>query len=161
MRSTKHQRRIRAPRAAVYRVLLDPDAIVRWKVPDGMTAEVHQFEAREGGRIRVSLTYEAADQKGKTSAHTDTYHGRFERLVPNESIVEVDEFETDDPAMQGAMTIRITLTDAPVDVDNGIATATELVAVHENLPPGIALADNELGWRMALDKLARLLERPF
>ena len=29
---------------------------------------------------------------GKTSAHTDTHHGRFVQLVPNERVVEVDEF---------------------------------------------------------------------
>lgn len=27
-------------------------------------------------------------------AHTDTYHGRFVALVPDELVVEVDEFET-------------------------------------------------------------------
>ncbi|MGH3765005.1 MAG: hypothetical protein ACRDS0_29735 [Pseudonocardiaceae bacterium] len=31
--------------------------------------------------------------------------------------------------------------------------------LHENLPSGVPPADNELGWRMSLDKLARLVER--
>ncbi len=69
-----------------------------------MTAEVHEFDAREGGAIRVSLTYEAPDRTGKTHGHTDTYRGRFVTLVPNELVVEADEFETDDPALQGEMT---------------------------------------------------------
>ena len=30
-------------------------------------------------------------------AHTDTYHGHFARLVPDEQVVEVLEFETADP----------------------------------------------------------------
>ncbi len=30
--------------------------------------------------------------------------------------------------------------------------------VHENLPSGVSPADNELGWSMSIDKLARLLE---
>ena len=77
---------------------------MQWKVPDGMTAHVHAFDAREGGEIRVSLTYVDEGGAGKTAAHTDTYHGRFVRLVPNEQIVEVDEFETTDPAMRGEMT---------------------------------------------------------
>src|SRR4051812_44631983 len=98
MRSTRVQQHIDAPRAAVYRLLLDPGAIARWKVPEGMTAQVHSFEAREGGRIRVSLTYVESANAGKTTSHTDTYHGRFVRLVPDERVVEVDEFETTDPA---------------------------------------------------------------
>jgi len=148
--STRIERHINAPRAAVYRALLDPQAVTKWKVPDGMTCHVHVFEAREGGSFRISLTYDAPTGTGKTTAHTDTYHGRFVNLVPNEQIVEVDEFETDEPALRGEMTITITLTDA--------GAGTDLLAVHDGLPPGVPPADNETGWRMALAKLAALVE---
>src|SRR5512138_1250490 len=141
---------IRAPRHAVYAALMDPDAIIQWKVPEGMTAQVHEFDATEGGAFRISLTYDAPDRLGKTSAHTDTYHGRFVKLVPNELVVEVDEFETDEPDMQGEMTITINLMEA----EGG----TDVLATHDNLPPGVSPADNELGWRMSLDKLAALVE---
>jgi uncharacterized protein YndB with AHSA1/START domain len=149
--STRITRRINAPRAKVYAALLDPAAIAKWRVPDGMTCRVHEFEPREGGALRVSLSYEAPTAAGKTTARTDTYHGRFVKLVPNEQVVEVDEFETADPTLRGEMTSTITLADA----DGG----TELVAVHEGLPLGLSPTDNETGWRMALDKLAALVER--
>ena len=149
--TTRVSRHVRAPRAAVYRALLDPAAVARWKVPEGMTCRVHEFDAREGGTLRVSLTYDEPGPQGKTTVHTDTYRGRFVRLVPGELVVEVDVFETDDPALQGEMTSTITLADA----DGG----TELAAVHEGVPDGVAPADNELGWRMALDRLAELVER--
>ena len=55
-----------------------------------------------------------------------------------------------DPAMRGEMTITFALS----DVDGG----TEVDAVHDNLPPGVSPADNELGWQMSLANLARLLE---
>jgi uncharacterized protein YndB with AHSA1/START domain len=151
MSSTHITRRIDAPRAEVYAALLDADAIGKWKVPTGMTSRVHTFEAREGGRIRVSLTYDAQAGTGKTSAHTDTYHGRFVQLVPNERVVEVDEFETADPTMRGEMTITITLSDA----DDG---STYLTAVHDGVPPGVSAEDNEAGWQSALARLAALLE---
>ena len=149
-------RHLRAPRERVYAAFLDPEAVRRWKVPDGMSCQIHSFEAYEGGTYRVSLTYDAATGMGKTSASTDTYHGRFVRLVPNRRIVEEDEFETDDPALQGEMTIIIELTDAHRDGFLG----TDLVAVHEGLPRGLSRADNDLGWRMALEKLAALVEEP-
>ncbi|MCG3110594.1 MAG: SRPBCC domain-containing protein [Candidatus Manganitrophus sp. SB1] len=119
-------------------------------VPDGMTSRVHTFDACEGGLFRISLTYDAPTGTGKTTAHTDTYHGRFVKLVPNEQVIEVLEFETDDAAMRGEMTVTFTLTDA----DGG----ADLLAVHDNLPPGLSPADNEIGWRMALDKLAAFVE---
>ena len=152
MRSTRVFQHIKAKRADVYRLLVDPTAIATWKVPDGMAARIHAFEPREGGAIRVSLTYVEESATGKTSEHTDTYRGRFVRLVPNEQVVEADEFETTDPAMQGEMVSTITLTDSP----NG---GTDVVGLHEGIPPGVSLADNETGWRMALAKLAALAER--
>lgn len=147
---TELTRHIHAPRAAVYRALLDPGAVKRWMVPEGMTSEVHAFEVREGGRFRISLTYAAPSATGKTSARTDTYHGRFVRLVPDAEVVQVIEFETADPRMQGEMTVIYTLT----DTDGG----TALTGRHENLPPGVEPADNELGWSMSLGKLAALVE---
>lgn len=141
---------MKAPRATVYRALVDENAIAKWKVPDGMTSHVHAFEGREGGKFRISLTYDAPTGAGKTTAHTDTYHGHFVELVPNERVVEVVEFETADPAFRGKMTTTITLADA----DGG----TELIAVHDGLPRGLSPADNETGWRMALAKLAALVE---
>jgi uncharacterized protein YndB with AHSA1/START domain len=144
------ERIIDAPRARVYDALVDPAAVARWKVPTGMRCEVHEFDAREGGAIRVSLTYDAPDRTGKTQGRTDTYHGRFVTLVPNELVVEADEFESDDPAMRGEMTITIRLSDAP--------SGTELVATHEELPAGVSTADNEAGWRESLARLAALVE---
>jgi uncharacterized protein YndB with AHSA1/START domain len=149
MSSTHIRRHVNAPRANVYGALLDGGAVAKWMVPTGMTSHVHAFEAREGGAFRISLTYDEPTGTGKTSAHTDTYHGRFVKLVPNEQVVEVVEFETTDPALRGEMTITFTLFDA-----NG---GTDIVAVHDGLPPGVLPADNETGWRMSLDKLAALV----
>ncbi len=150
MSTTRVTRHIGAPPARVYRALLDPAAVQQWMVPDGMTSRVHAFEAREGGTFRISLTYDEPTATGKSSAHTDAFHGRFVRLVPDTKVVQAVEFETDDPALQGEMTVTYTLAAA----DGG----TDLVGVHEHLPPGVPAADNELGWSMSIAKLARLVE---
>jgi uncharacterized protein YndB with AHSA1/START domain len=152
MSTTRITRHIRAPRDRVYGALIDAESVQHWMVPDGMTSHVHSFDAREGGTFRISLSYDQPTTAGKTTAQTDTFHGRFARLVPGAEVVQVVEFETDNPAMQGEMTITYTLTDA---ADGG----TDLVGVHENLPPGVAPADNELGTSMSIAKLAKLVER--
>jgi uncharacterized protein YndB with AHSA1/START domain len=148
--STRISRRVNAPREIVYRAFLDARAVATWMVPTGMTSQVHAFEGREGGTFRISLTYDAPTGVGKTTAHTDTFHGRFVKLVPNERVVEVVEFETADPALRGEMTITITLADA----DGG----TDVLAVHDGLPRGLPAGDNEAGWRSSLAKLAALVE---
>jgi uncharacterized protein YndB with AHSA1/START domain len=150
MSSTRIRCHINAPPATVYRALVDARSVAAWMVPTGMISHVHAFDAREGGVFRISLTYDAPTGTGKTTANTDTFRGRFVRLVPNEQVVEVVEFETTDPALCGQMTITISL----VDADGG----TDLVAVHEGLPPGLSSADNETGWRSSLAKLATLVE---
>ncbi|TXS44179.1 polyketide cyclase [Streptomyces sp. uw30] len=153
MYSTRVSGHVNAPRAAVYRALLDADAVAQWRVPDGMTARVHAFDGREGGAFRVSLTYDLPTGTGKSDAQTDTYHGRFVRLVADEQVVEEVEFETDDPALRGTMTMTTTLTDAA-------GGGTDVTIVHEGIPDIVPAADNETGTRMALAGLARLVESP-
>jgi hypothetical protein len=48
------------------------------------------------------------------------------------------------------MTITITLE----DVDGG----TKVTGLHEGLPPGVPIADNEAGWESAFARLAALVE---
>jgi len=103
----------------VYRALIDARAVATWMVPIGMTSHVHTFDAREGGAFRISLTYDAPTGTGKTTAHNDTFHGRFVKLVANEQVVEVIEFETTDLALRGEMTITTTLADAHGGTDVG------------------------------------------
>ena len=150
MYSARVSRHVKAPRSAIYRALVDADAIGRWRVPAGMTSRVHEFDAREGGSFRISLTYDEPGPAGKSSAHTDTFHGRFVKLVPDEQVVEVHEFETADPALRGEMIMTTTLTDA----DGG----TTVLIVHDGVPDSVPAADNELGMRMALANLAGLVE---
>src|SRR2546428_12703355 len=134
MSSTRINQHISAPRATVYRALLDARPVATWMVPAGMTSHVHAFDAREGGSFRISLTYDAPTGTGKTTAHTDTFHGRFVKLVANEQVVEVVAFATTDPALRCEMTITITLADA--------ARGPDAVAAHDGLPPGVPTADN-------------------
>src|SRR5437763_13777733 len=129
MSSTRIRSRVNAPRAIVYRALLDSRAVATWMVPTGMSSQVHAFDAREGGSFRISLTYDAPTGTGKTTAQTDTFHGGFVKLVKNEQVVEGVEFETTERALQGEMTITLAATDA----DRG----PEPAAVHDVRPPGV------------------------
>ena len=83
---------------------------------------------------------EAKAQNTTLGQQCQSCHGTYrERL----------EFETTDPHLQGEM--RITTHLAPE------GRGTRLTAVHENLPSGVTPADNEVGWRESLGRLAALL----
>ena len=150
MGSTQLTRHLKASRSDVFSALLDPEAVRQWMVPDGMASEIHEFEGREGGVFRISLTYDDPQQAGKTSGSTDTFRGRFAKVIPDSRIVQVVEFQSDDPAMKGEMTITYLLEER----DGG----TDLTGIHEDLPPGLSATDNELGWSLSMDKLAKLVE---
>jgi uncharacterized protein YndB with AHSA1/START domain len=152
MATTRVTQRIHAPRPRVYAALLDAEAVRQWMVPDGMTSEVHEFDASEGGTFRITLTYDAPTTSGKTTSQSDTIRGRFTKLVTDTEVGQAVEFETDDPALQGQSRISYRLSDAESDA------VTDLVAVHEDVPPGVSAVDNELGWTISIAKLARLVE---
>lgn len=153
--TTSVSRVIKASRQAVYQAFLNADAVATWLAPDNMKGKVHTFDPREGGEIRMSLTYqdvtETPDgQGGKSSADTDTFQGRFSELIPDEKIVWLTEFESEDPAFAGEMKLTWSL----VDAEEG----TEVTVLCENIPPGIRPEDNEAGSQSTLQKLAAFLE---
>lgn len=153
-RTTRVSRHIKARRRDVYKAFVDPDMLASWLPPDTMRCVVHEFEPREGGRFRMSLIYRdpADGPGGKTTEDTDTFHGRFVRLVPPERVVQVVEFETEQPAMSGRMRVTWDLADA--------GDGTHVTVVCEDIPRGIRLEDNEGGSASSLQKLARLVEKP-
>jgi uncharacterized protein YndB with AHSA1/START domain len=153
--STQVTQLVRAPREVVYRAFLDPDTVAEWQHPDNMRLHMHSFEPREGGMFRISLSYkdlqDSPDGKGgKTSGDADTYHGRFVRLIPSTTIVEVVEFETQQPEFSGEMRITVQL----ANVDGG----TEVTYRCDDIPPGVRPEDNIAGCRSSLQRLAALLE---
>lgn len=146
------RRFVRAPAASIYRALVDAAAVARWLPPAGMTGQVHAFDPRPGGAYRMSLTYRAEDgvQRGKTSAQTDMVSGRFLELVPDRRVVQTVEFESDDPAFAGVMTMRWDIEPEP-----GGATVT-ITAI--NVPPGVRPEDHDAGMRSTLENLAAFVE---
>ena len=106
--------------------------------------------AREGlrspHRRERDREVEGADRHDLSGARVRGPRGRYVQNLP---YVRRD-YETADRALQGEMKITITL----VDADGG----TEVLGVHEGLPPGVSIADNQDGWQSALARLAALVE---
>ncbi|CAN5811657.1 hypothetical protein BH11PSE6_BH11PSE6_09720 [soil metagenome] len=136
---------------AIFRTFVDPEALVNWRAPSGMTAEVRAFDPRPGGGYRMILTYDDPScAPGKTDAATDVVSARFLELDPDTRIVEQISFESGDPAFAGSMTLTTTL----AAVNGG----TKITFVAENVPGGISEADHRMGMESALKNLANLLE---
>jgi len=87
---------------------------------------------------------------GKSSEHTDIVRGRFIELVPNERIVQVTEFESENPAFAGTMILTWSLA--------ALAGGTRVTILCENVPEGIRQQDHDAGLRSTLENLAEYIE---
>lgn len=151
-RTDTASRVIAASPQALYRAFVDPAAIASWRPPQGMKAEIHTFDPREGGGYRMSFLYTEPDPEvqGKTSDHADTFEGRFVGLLPGERIVEEIDFVSDDPAFRGTMTITTTF--------RPVSGGTEVTVVCEDVPEGIGESDHKAGIASSLANLAAFVE---
>jgi uncharacterized protein YndB with AHSA1/START domain len=144
-------RTILASSRAIFRVLLDGEAIANWRPPHGMSARIERFEPRPGGYYRMALIYpDGGDGRGKSSAREDVVDGRFVDILPDERLVEEVRFDTDDPRFQGTMTITTTL--APV------RDGTRVTIAATNVPAGITESDHRAGMEATLKNLANFVE---
>lgn len=151
-RTDTASRVIAASPQALYRAFVDPAAIASWRPPQGMKAEIHTFDPREGGDYRMSFLYTEPDPEvqGKTSDHADTFEGRFVGLLPGERIVEEIDFVSDDPAFRGTMTITTTF--------RPVSGGTEVTVVCEDVPEGIGESEHKAGIASSLANLAAFVE---
>ncbi|MEA3203913.1 MAG: hypothetical protein QOI63_1593 [Thermoplasmata archaeon] len=135
---------IKAPPERVYQCFLDADAYAKWLPPHGFTGKVHTMEPKVGGTFRMSFS--TIDR-----SWTHSFGGQYKELVPNQRIVHTDRFETDDPSMQGEMTVTIELTK--------VAEGTRVDIVQAGIPKGPAASGAPVGWSQSLDNLAALCEQ--
>jgi uncharacterized protein YndB with AHSA1/START domain len=143
---------IAAPLERVYAALVDPDALIAWLPPEGMSGRFERFDARPGGSYRMVLTYaDASGAPGKATADSDIVEGRFLDVVPGARVVQAVDFVSDDPAYAGTMTMtwEVTAVDAGARV--------EIRA--DDVPDGISAEDHAAGLASSLANLATYLER--
>jgi len=91
-----------APRSAVYRALLDADAIAQWRVPAGMSSEVARVRRPRRRLVPRVPHLRRADRNRQVRLSRPTrITAHFVKLVPDEQVVEVFEFETENPGLRG------------------------------------------------------------
>ena len=125
----------------VYRAFLEPDAVASWLPPFGFTCTVHELDAKEGGKHRMSF-------RNFTTGQSHSFGGTYLKLVPGATLVYSDVF--DDPNLPGEMKVTVTLT--------AVSVGTEMTVVQENVPDLIPVEACYLGWQESLRKLAKLVE---
>lgn len=152
LRTDQVSRVILAPPRAIYRAHLDAELMANWRAPNGMRAEILAFDGRLGGHYRMALHYQDADggRHGKSDAGVDRFTGTFSELVPDEKIVELIQFETDNPDFAQPMIITTML--------RPVRDGTKVTVECKQVSPAISADDHVQGITTSLRKLAMLTE---
>ncbi len=145
-------RLIPAPAETVYAALIDPEAMVQWRAPDGMAAEVLEIDSREGVRFRMALRYDTPEQPGKFGDGLDIFESHFARLDPHREVTEAIVFQSDDPAYSGTMKMTTHL--------RPVGDATEVSIIARDVPAGIGQEDHLIGLQSTLARLEHFVLQP-
>jgi uncharacterized protein YndB with AHSA1/START domain len=77
-----------APVEKVFRAHTDPDLVVQWLGPRGLTMTIDHFDCRSGGSYRYIHS-----RDGEDSREDFAFRGSFHEVRPNELIVQTFTFE--------------------------------------------------------------------
>ena len=146
-RVDRESRTIDAPARQVFDALVDPTALAQWLPPEGMSGRFEHADIRPGGSYRLVLLPDDPVGSGKAGDGTDVVEARIVDIVRDRRIVHAVDFESDDPAFHGTMTMTWTL--APV----GGGTRVEVIAT--NVPAGVSPEDHSAGLSGEPHRLAR------
>ncbi|GGO08295.1 SRPBCC domain-containing protein [Saccharibacillus kuerlensis] len=135
----------------LYWAFVDPDVLVRWLPPAGMSGRIERFEPQPGGSYRMVLTHKGTSGsfEGKSSSNTDIVEGKFVELVPGERIVQAVAFDSSDPAYAGEMKLTWKFEDA--------GEGTQVTVICEHVPGGIGRSEHEGALASTLANLERVV----
>jgi uncharacterized protein YndB with AHSA1/START domain len=134
-----------APPEKVFRAHTDPDLLVQWLGPRGMSMKVDHFDCRTGGSYRYLHTGPDGEEYG--------FHGCFHEVRPSEVIVQTFTFEG---WPEGVALEKLTLE----DIGDGRTrlTATSLVDSFADRDAFVA-SGMDVGVREGYERLDELLAR--
>ncbi|MCA0239676.1 MAG: SRPBCC family protein [Proteobacteria bacterium] len=140
-RAVHLHRVLRTSPEKLYRAFTEGEALAKWLPPYGFTCQVHELDARVGGRFRMSFRNFGAGQ-----GHS--FGGEYLELVPHRTIRYTDRF--DDPNLPGELQVTVSL--------RPVIGGTELAVTQAGIPDAIPLEMCYLGWQESLAQLATLVE---
>jgi uncharacterized protein YndB with AHSA1/START domain len=138
----KLHRVLRATPDRIYKAWTTAAAFNKWLPPNGYVGEVHEMDARVGGKYRMSFT-------DLGTGFTHSFGGEYLELHPSETIRYTAVF--DDPNLPGQMQTTIHL--------RAVSCGTDVDITQEGVPAVIPAEQCYLGWQQSLALLALLVEQ--
>lgn len=134
------ERRIHAPLAEIYRLLVDPEELRHWLGPDDFRVTQLKADVRVGGRLLFRMRKLGGGDYGA--------QGEFQELVRNERVSFTwswDQAPNDEELDRTQTLVTISL--------RAEGHITVLTLTHAQLPDRASAERHAAGWKQALDKL--------
>jgi uncharacterized protein YndB with AHSA1/START domain len=144
------ERRFRAPIDLIWKMWSDPGHFKAWYGPDGATITVAEFDVRVGGRRFVGMEMNTPNGMMRmwfTGEHLTV--DQPNELAYSESMSDQNG-AVQSPSSMGMPEGHPTTTEVRVELA-ATGDLTTMVLTHTGIPAG---SPGEMGWTMALDKLA-------
>jgi uncharacterized protein YndB with AHSA1/START domain len=134
-------RRLKAPRALVFKVFTDPAHLVRWFGPEGFTVAACKVEARIGGKFYVDMR----SPEGKPHRIS----GRFQAVDVHSRLVMTWAWldEADKPGHETLLTLTF----------EKVGDETELLLLQENFQDVETRDSHNQGWSSCFNCLEQYL----
>jgi uncharacterized protein YndB with AHSA1/START domain len=129
-----------APRAAVYRALIDPGELAKWWGPRGFTAPSVDFDPQVGGDYRIAMQPPDGD--------LFYLSGEFREVDPPARLAYTFRWDPPDPDDRETV-VTISLEDR--------ATGTEVLLTHTGFATAQRRALHDSGWTESLARLEQVL----
>lgn len=130
-----------APRDAVWGAWTDPDQIVQWAGPEGVTIVHWEADARVGGAWRLCMRHPEWGELWQ--------HGVFHEIVPPERLVYTFAWEEANVSPEHVMLVTVAFAD--------LGDRTEMRFQQAVFVSEASRDSHEDGWSQCFDKLAALV----
>ncbi len=146
-------REFNAPRDLVFEAWIDPDHVIKWWAPNGVTNEINSWYAKPGGKIDLVMV--AGVDLGPLVGQRWPMTGEFKEINKPESL----SFTAN--AVLDGKEILQHLTTVTFEEENGKTKMTVNIKVIKAVMPEAqgSFAGMDQGWNQQLDKLAAFLAK--
>ena len=134
-----------APREKVFQAWTDPEILVKWFGPQGVTTESAQIDLTVGGKYQFTLRL--------PDGQIATHQGEYREIDPPNKLVFTGILDG-----QGCEGSAGLYAETVISIEfEDMGSATRLILTHDFLPSETSKESHSFGWNGSFDRLAEIL----
>jgi len=151
--SIRIERTFDAPIDVIWQMWTEAEQFQKWYGPKGATIPVANMDVQVGGKRLICMEMNMPDRQMKM-----WFTGEYKEIVPTTRLVYTESMADENgtiipPSAMGMPEGHPETTDVVVELED-LSGRTKMIMTHVGVPAG---SPGEGGWKMAFDKMAKLI----